>query len=99
MVSCKEIMLNNLKYESLGNILIEAFNQASEGKGKERHANELNFEQQPIIWIGRNFKSFTLGQAVKKCHESQKMEKDAAIRELYGAINYIAAEIIIRKGE
>jgi hypothetical protein len=37
----------------------------------------------------------TLFQAVKKTVESSRMTPDAAIRELYGAINYLSAGIIL----
>lgn len=93
-MSAKETMLNNIKYESLGNILIEAFNQASEGKGKERHADNQKFEDQPIIILEKLYQSGTLFQAAKKMHESQRLETDRAINELLGAINYLAARII-----
>lgn len=83
-----------MSYETLRDVLGEAFNQASNGKGSERHADNQDFEDQPIMWIEENFKSFQLGQAVKKIHESQRMDADAAERELLGAINYLAARII-----
>ncbi len=35
-----------------------------------------------------------LYQAVKKIQESKRMDKDAAVRELLGAINYIAGAVI-----
>ena len=82
------------RYQLLLTALNNAYQQASEGKGKDRHATEDNFEDQPILWIERQFKSFDLGQAVKKIHESQRLPKDHAISELYGAIIFIAARII-----
>ena len=72
-----------------------AYQQAMTGKGIERHAvNGEAFEDQPIMWIERYFKSFQLGQAVKKIHESQGMEPAKAKAELLGAIIYIAAKIM-----
>lgn len=50
-----------------------------------------------MIVLGKLYKSGPLFQAAKKMHESQGLEKDAAIRELLGAINYICGEIIIRR--
>ena len=82
-------MINH--YEKLNNVLGDAFNQASSGKGKERHAQDLPFDQQPmrkivdLVGVG-----FALGQAIKKAQESLRMEPDAAYRELLGAINYLA---------
>ena len=40
---------------------------------------------------------FPLGQAGKKMQESQRLPREAAVRELLGAINYIAAQIIMRE--
>lgn len=83
----------------LDKVLSDAYEQATSGKGKERHADDNEFIEQPIFWIEKYFKSFQLGQAVKKIHESQRLDKDKAIQELLGAINYIAAHIIHLKGE
>lgn len=77
-------------YKDLSKVLSLALQQTSEGKGKERHAQETEFKKQPIFWIEENFKSFQLGQAVKKMHESQFLPADKARHELLGAINYIA---------
>lgn len=82
------------KYDVLKNVYVEAVNQASIGKGKERHADDNKFEDQPIMWIERYFQSYQLGQGVKKMHESQRLPKEAAIKELLGAMNYIAAHIM-----
>lgn len=87
-------MSESRDYTLLQSVLDAAFKQASEGKGKERHADGKPFVEQPIFWIEENFKSFQLGQAVKKIHESQRLGIDAAIKELYGAIVFIAAKII-----
>jgi len=86
-------------YDSLEKVLKDAFNQASEGKGKERHANNQPFDEQPIMWIEEHFHSYQLGQAVKKMHESQSLPLLRAIAELLGAINYIAAHIIFLKAK
>jgi len=84
-------------YINLKKVLDDALNQASEGKGKERHANNDVFDKQPIMWIEEHFKSYQLGQAVKKMHESQSLPLLRGIAELLGAINYIAAHIIFLK--
>ena len=84
-----------MDYSVLSNVLTEALADASAGKGKIRHANnEESYEDQPIFWIEKHFKSFQLGQAVKKIHESQRLNLYDAAEELLGAINYLAARII-----
>jgi hypothetical protein len=82
------------KYGNLKMVYEHAYNQASQGKGKERHSNNDNFLNQPIFWIEEHFKSFQLGQAIKKIHESQRLDTESAIKELLGAMNYIAAHVI-----
>lgn len=92
-------------YESLAAVLNEALDQASHGKGKERHANGRDFLDQPIMEIGRMVGvGYQTGQAMKKTQEAVGMlnrdQKDRAIAELLGAINYLAAAVIlIREGE
>ena len=83
-----------MNYGRLEEVLTKAAEQASAGKGAERHADGQRFEDQPIMWIEREFKSFQLGQAVKKIHESQRLAPEAAARELLGAINYLAAKVV-----
>lgn len=88
------------KYASLKKVLVEAEQQASQGKGKERHADDLPFEEQEIvrdaIYLGQAAPIF---QVRKKAKESLRLSKDAAIRELYGVIIYAAAAIIaLKKG-
>lgn len=88
----------NPKYDSLYKVLLSAYNQAASGKGKERHQlnNEEYFENQKICEIARRLSTdYNLGQAVKKIYESKRLEGDRGIAELYGAINYIAAAIIV----
>jgi len=87
-------------YNELLNTLFGAYDQASVGKGKVRHAGGKPFLDQPIMWIEDQFKSYQLGQAVKKIHESQILPIDAAIHELRGAIVYLSAHILhLQKGE
>lgn len=82
-------------YISLQAVLDRAFEQAAYGKGAERHAQSKPFEEQPMQKLIELYGTgFALGQAGKKMQESQRMEVDAAVRELYGAINYIAGTII-----
>jgi hypothetical protein len=88
------------QYGELFRVLHGAYTQASDGKGRARHA-ELNepFEEQKICEITRrlrgNVAAGALFPAVKKCYESGRLPKDRAIAELQGAINYIAAAIIV----
>lgn len=82
-------------YEKLEQVLREAFEQASAGKGAERHATGQPFEHQPMQkLIDLYGPGFALGQAGKKMQESQRMDYAAAKRELLGAIVYIAGAIV-----
>lgn len=87
-------------YEALAGILQEAHDQAASGKGKERHANARPFMQQPILEIGRMCGlGYPTGQAQKKTQEAVGMfnrgEHKRAEAELLGAINYLAAAILL----
>ena len=90
--SVKPSDLDNYAY--LEDVLTSALKQASHGKGNKRHACGEPFEEQLMLKIEGMVNSFTLGQAIKKQVESERLEPDAAIRELYGAIVYIAGRII-----
>lgn len=87
-------------YQALRDVLDEAYEQAANGKGKDRHADGKAWLNQPIFEIGRMVGvGFNTGQAIKKLQESSRMEPDAAIRELLGAIVYAASAIqLIREG-
>ena len=88
-------------YSSLQCILADAYRQASEGKGRERHQRgNTPFDQQPIMTIGRTVgHGFQLGQAIKKTDEAAGMldrgDRQAARRELLGAIVYLAAAVLM----
>lgn len=88
-------------YLSLADVLARAHQQAAIGKGAERHACARPFTEQPMQSISELLGSETglLYQAMKKIQESQRLEPDAAIRELLGAINYIAGAIIFKEGK
>jgi hypothetical protein len=93
-------MSGNAPYQTLENILAEAHHQASQGKGKDRHAIDgERFEDQQICEIGRRLKgnpaAGPLFQAVKKVYESGRLGGEAGVRELLGAVNYISAGIIL----
>lgn len=82
-------------YESLIGVLEAALDQAQIGKGSERHADGKAFDDQPMqALINLHGLGFALGQAGKKAQEAQRMDSDAAIRELLGAINYLAGAVI-----
>jgi hypothetical protein len=86
------------EYQSLSTVLDEALAQAQSGKGKERHSCGEPFEDQQICQIQRwqGSPDYATGQAVKKCLEISKLpDTEAKIRELLGAINYIAAAVIV----
>lgn len=86
-------------YEKLRAVLEGAYTQAARGKGKERHAKQDEpFHDQVIAEGGRRFGvGALLFQAYKKAEESQRLGTDAAIKELHGAIVYLAAAVILRE--
>ena len=87
-------------YEDLRRILLSAFDQSARGKGKERHANDKPFNEQPIMQIAR---MVGLGghayQVCKKAQEAcgmhQRDQHEAAIAEFKGVIVYAAAAILL----
>jgi hypothetical protein len=85
------------RYSSLIGVLMEAVEQASTGKGHERHDNGKRFEEQPLLEICRMLGNpdFARGQVMKKTAESARLDPAAAVKELLGAINYAAAAIIL----
>jgi len=79
-----------------------AYEQATSGKGKERHSFEgEDFADQQILqfgrWMGSNH--WQCGQTSKKALESTRLSPEAAIQELFGAINYAAAAVILLQEE
>lgn len=91
-------------YDSLYDVLRAAYDQASIGKGEERHANGKAFEDQPMQkLIDLYGVGFAHGQAAKKLQEAQGMlargEIDRAIHEMLGAIVYSAGAIIHVKNQ
>lgn len=91
----------NTDYNKLYYVLDRAFHHAATGKGHERHARGATpFDKQPILEIGRMVgPGFNLGQAMKKAQEASGMigrgETERATAELLGAINYLAAAVIL----
>jgi len=86
-------------YEPLRYVLEEAFEQASQGKGRRCHANGKPFLEQPIMTGGRECGPGGLAfQARKKVLEALNCADDErAIADLLGAINYVAAMVILRR--
>ena len=87
-------------YLDLRRVLDMAFEQASQGKGKERHANGREFDRQPIMELARmHGLGYPTGQAAKKLQEAHTLlrlrGKEAAIQEILGAINYAAAAVLL----
>lgn len=84
-------------YDALKAVLYRAAEQAESGKGKERHASNEPFTQQQICQFGRWLDSidFQVGQACKKALEAKRLPKAKAVDELLGAINYLAAAVIL----
>ncbi len=83
-------------YESLASVLIRAYDQAAKGKGAERHAQGLSFDEQPMQQLIRLYGvGFALGQAAKKAQEAQRLPTvERQVAELLGAINYLAGAVI-----
>jgi hypothetical protein len=84
------------EYGKLAAVLNRAHLQASGGKGKERHANGLPFEEQPMASINRQLGSVHgfIYQAHKKSLEALRLPAGRDVAELLGAINYLAGAVI-----
>ena len=87
-----------LRYGLLRAVFDDAYEQASGGKGAERHdPNAEQYEDQQIVqlceWMGSNHGD--IFQACKKAIESCNLPPDRARKELLGAINYLAAAVIV----
>ena len=82
-------------YECLAEVLRRAYDQASTGKGNDRHSTGQPFDKQPILTIqGVVGSGFALGQAMKKMEEATRLPPGRDLAELLGAINYIAGAYI-----
>ena len=85
-------------YFDLGRVLGLALEQASGGKGAQRHGQGKPFAKQPMLEISRMLNGSPIGcmyQAMKKTQEASRMDVDAAQRELLGAINYLAGAYLL----
>lgn len=84
-------------YERLSGVLELAYQQAASGKGAERHANGLHFDEQRMQVISRLLDSpkGMAFQACKKIAEGIDLPThEAQVKELLGAIVYIAGMVI-----
>jgi len=82
-------------YSSLIRVLFAAYRQASQGKGKERHADDKPFDEQPMAKINQAVGiGFSLGQAIKKSEESIRLPYPRNVDELLGAIVYLCGAVI-----
>jgi len=92
--------MNVKGYEQLAAVLHAAYDQASKGKGAERHADSKPFHEQPMQ-TGSDLLGTDAGlafQAIKKIREGSTFsEFDRFEREMLGAINYIAGMVIWRR--
>lgn len=85
-------------YMVLASVLDDAIAQAQSGKGAERHASDgEHFEDQQIVqlneWMGSTHGA--VFQACKKAVESTRLPYAQARSDLLGAINYLAAAVVI----
>lgn len=93
----------------LESIFDDVLDQVTKGKGSERHGETeggrgLTFSEQPIMTITRYVgNGYPLGQAMKKLSEVPALMKhkgrDAAYKEILGAIAYAAAAALYIKDE
>lgn len=89
-------------YQLIRDVLDQALEQASTGKGEERHGKGLDFGDQPMLSISAmlNSPDGMAYQAVKKVIESRGLSTtNAKVAELLGAINYIAGMVIYYQDE
>ena len=81
-------------YHQLRVILDEVYAQASQGKGRERHAGNEDWTKQPWATTAKAVgPGFMLGQALKKVMESEGLHGEHKSAELLGAMHYIAMAI------
>jgi len=87
-------------YEQLASVLQAAYDQASKGKGNERHANNLPFHEQRMQQISTllNSDNGMAYQVCKKVAEGlQFTDHHRRETELLGAIVYLSGIIIYHR--
>ena len=90
-------LLDDPPYAPLRRVLDLALDQASAGKGAQRHGQGKAFDKQPMMEISRMIggPAGCFYQAMKKTQEASRMEPEAAKREILGAINYLAGAYLL----
>ena len=84
-------------YDKLADVLNRALLQASQGKGRDRHAVDgVPFEEQPMATINRQLGSVHgfVFQAHKKSLEAMRLPAGRDVAELLGAVNYLCGAVI-----
>ena len=87
-------------YLPLLRTFLGALEQAAYGKGRERHANDLPFIEQPILTMARMLDSDAglAQQVIKKTVEARSLPmKKARVNELRGTLVYAAAMILFEE--
>lgn len=87
-------------YMPLLRTFLGALEQAAYGKGRERHANDLPFVEQPILTMAHMLDSDAglAQQVIKKTVEARSLPtKQARINELRGTLVYAAAMILFEE--
>ncbi|ASW27287.1 hypothetical protein JT329_gp59 [Klebsiella phage KPN N98] len=87
-------------YLPLLRTFLGALEQAAYGKGRERHANDLPFIEQPILTMAHMLDSDAglAQQVIKKTIEARTLPtKQARINELRGTLVYAAAMILFEE--
>lgn len=87
-------------YLPLLRTFLGALEQAAYGKGRERHANDQPFVEQPILTMARMLDSDAglAQQVIKKTVEARSLPtKQARINELRGTLVYAAAMILFEE--
>lgn len=87
-------------YLPLLRTFLGALEQAAYGKGRERHANDLPFIEQPILTMAHMLDSDAglAQQVIKKTIEARSLPtKQARINELRGTLVYAAAMILFEE--
>jgi hypothetical protein len=86
-------------YLALELVLRDAYLQACKGKGKDRHADNNAFQDQPICTELKSLKTIAgnVQQIRKKALESMRLLDEAAIKEHLDIIVYAAANVIYLK--
>ena len=87
-------------YLPLLRTFLGALEQAAYGKGRERHANDLPFVEQPILTMAQmlNSDAGLAQQVIKKTIEARGLPtKNARIKELRGAMVYAAAMVLFEE--